>query len=178
MTPETMTADQFGQLVEVVAWAIGLAVVAMLILAGGAEPWLRLGRFLTWLGSAAAARYVAIGASVPDDRPIDRERRSYAAERDPEPSGTEGGNAVPVAELPAFLADLEPELLVELLALIPGDKDGWRFADSAIAKFVPGRNEVWMQLIREIREKPAPAPAPKREIPMRHMGQERRVALE
>lgn len=178
MTPETMTADQFGQLVEVVAWAIGLAVVAMLIIAGGVEPWARLGRFLAWLGGAAVARYVAIADRVPDDRAIDWERRSLAAERDRELLGTDDGNVVPVADLPAFLADLEPETLVELLALIPGEKDGWRFADSAIAKFVPGRNEVWMQRIREIREKPAPAPAPKREIPMRHMGQERRVALE
>lgn len=178
MGADTLTADQFGQIVEVVAWAIGFALIVLLVVAHGVEPWVRLGGFLRWLGAAAAARYVAIGEGVPESRTIEWEQRSDAAERDRERAGTEAGNVVPVAEIPEFLAQLDDATWVELLALIPGDKDGYRFADSQIAKFIPGRNAEWMQQIRELRDKPAPAPAPKREIPMRHMGQERKVAIE
>ena len=173
-----MTADQFGQLVEVVLWALGFAVLTIMIVGVGVEPWLRLGRALATLGAALVTRYVAFAERVPDLDQSEREQRSHAAERDRERLGTQAGNAVPVAELPVFLADLDDVTLVELLALIPGEKDGYRFADSQIAKFVPGRNAEWMEVIRELRDKPAPEPSPKRAIPMRHMGDERLVPLE
>jgi hypothetical protein len=171
-----MSTADIEQLVQVVLWALGCAVLVMVLVAVGTAPWQWLGRVL----AALTARYVAFAERVPESDTNERERRSDAAERGREPLGTMHGNVVPVAELPAFLGDLDDALLVELLALIPGDKDGWRFADSAVAKFVPGRNEGWMQLIRELRDKePPPEPEPARRfIAMRHMGDERMVPLE
>ena len=127
---------------------------------GAGAVWFRIVRPL--LTPADDGPVTSSAASVPAAAPREPEPRSYATEPDRELPGTQAQepvpDMVPVAELPELLAQLDDETLVELLALVPGDKDGYRFADSTIAKFVPGRTADWLPLIRTLREKPAPAP--------------------
>lgn len=162
-----------GQLMTIIA----LGMIAMLL----SIAYQTRATIGAW-GRRVLDRYVALGQVVPVSGTYEREQRSDAAERDWEPRGTQSAepvpDMVPVADLPGVLAALDDTQLVELLALIPGDKDGWRFADSAVAKFIPGRNADWMELITDLRGKPAPAPARPAERPLlvRDIRGEREIA--
>jgi hypothetical protein len=66
--------------------------------------------------------------------------------------------AEPVPGLVEQLEAMDDDQLLDILALI-GDADGaYRFAESRVAKFIPGRVEDRLTQVREVRhtEKPAP----------------------
>lgn len=137
------------------------------VLFGLAYLWLKAGdairaawaSLLAWRSERAITSSAAGVPASPQNEP---ERRSYAVERDREPLGTLSPEQVPAMvptyEIPELLAQLDDMRWVELLALIPGEKGGYRFSDSQIAKFIPGRNAEWMQVVRELRAKPEPEP--------------------
>lgn len=84
------------------------------------------------------------------------EQRSDAVEPGTEPSGTEAGNAVP--DIVEQLEALDDDALLDILALLRDDEGEYRFAESRVAKFIPGRVEDRLSQVRDIRhtEKPAP----------------------
>jgi hypothetical protein len=87
--------------------------------------------------------------------PVAGNSRSYAVELRREPLGTQAGNTVPtpVPTLREQLTELSDDELLTLLALIPGDVDGYRYADSRIAKFIGGRIEERLVQVRAVRGK-------------------------
>lgn len=88
--------------------------------------------------------------------PSATELRSYAVERSAEPSGTQPSE--PVLDLLEQLAALDDALL-DLLALLPGEGDDYRFAESRVAKFIGGRVEDRLSQVRDIRGTQKPPPS-------------------
>jgi len=106
---------------------------------------------------------------VPGNESRDGEHRSDAAELGRELSGTRGRELVPaLAEQLAALDDAE---LLEVLALIETE-DGYRFAESRIAKFIPGRVEDRLDQVRAARGT-TPEPPPGRVLKVRDQAGER-----
>jgi hypothetical protein len=68
-----------------------------------------------------------LGAAGPAES-IETEQRSYAAEPRREPPGT--APSEPVPDLVEQLAALTDDELLDILALLPDEDDGWRFAES------------------------------------------------
>lgn len=114
-----------------------------------------------------------LGAAGPIE-PVGTEQRSDAVERRAEPSGTPATEPVP--DLVEQLAALDDDALLDILALLPGDGEDWRFAESRIAKFIPGRVEDRLTQVRDIRgtEKPAP---PGRTLRVRDAAGERIISF-
>jgi hypothetical protein len=138
-----MPSDQTVDFV-VMFLTIGLVVLGLLSLLVG---WL----VRTW--DRIMSRY----APVPTSQTDDAEHRSYAAEPPTEPSATEAAELVPY--LAEQLSDLDDDELLEVLALLKSP-DGYRFAESRIAKFIPGRDEDRISQVRAVRGvEPEPAPA-------------------
>jgi hypothetical protein len=122
----------------------------------------RWSRFVSFLMS----RYVV----VPTPRPVAGEQRSDAVERSTEPSGTEDGNVVP--DLVEQLSALDDDALLDILARIH-DADGeYRFAESRVAKFIPGRVEERLDQVRKVRHTEKP-PAPGRVLRVHDQAGER-----
>lgn len=94
--------------------------------------------------------------AVPTRAANQTEQRSDAAEPGREPSGTEAGNLVP--DILERLEALDDDQLLDILALLRDDQGEYRFAESRVAKFIPGRVEDRLTQVREIRgtEKPLP----------------------
>jgi hypothetical protein len=113
------------------------------------------------------------GAAGPID-PAEMEQRSYAVERSAEPSGTQAAELVPA--LVEQLATLGDDALLDILALLPGEDEGYRFAESRIAKFIPGRVEDRLAQVRSARGTERP-PAPGRLLRVRDQGGERLISL-
>jgi hypothetical protein len=113
------------------------------------------------------------GAAGPIE-PIEREQRSYAMEHGAEPSGTVPSEPVP--DLAEQLAALDDDALLDILARLPGEDEGYRFAESRIARFIPGRVEDRITQVRAARgtEKP---PAPGRQLRIRDQAGERLISI-
>jgi hypothetical protein len=96
-----------------------------------------------------------LGAAGPVE-PIATEQRSYAVERPREQPGTVAGELVP--ELLEQLEQLDDDALLDILAGLRGEDGAYRFAESRVAKFIPGRLEDRLAQVRDVRgtEKPMP----------------------
>jgi hypothetical protein len=114
-----------------------------------------------------------LGAAGPVE-PNGTEQRSYAAERSTEPSGTQPSEPVP--DLAEQLAELDDDELLNILALLPGEDDDYRFAESRIAKFIPGRVEDRLAQVRDARGTTRPAP-PGRMLRVRDQAGERVIPI-
>jgi hypothetical protein len=101
------------------------------------------------LVSMAIGRVMSRGAPVPDGRDNAREHGSYAAEPDREPSGT--GGREPIPALAEQLTALDDNEVLAVLALIESEDGEYRYADSRIAKFIPGRVEDRIDQVRAVR---------------------------
>jgi predicted outer membrane lipoprotein len=106
--------------------------------------------------------------------PVGTEQRSDAVERSTEPRVTQP--AEPVPDLMEQLATLTDDELLDILARLPGEDDDYRFAESRIAKFIPGRVEDRLAQVRAARgtEKP---PAPGRQLRIRDQAGERLISM-
>ena len=107
---------------------------------------------------AEIARFVmSRWASIPTLFPNRTEHGSYAVEQGRERPGTE--DAEPVPDLVERLERLDDDQLLDILALLRDADGAYRFAESRVAKFIPGRVEDRLTQVREVRhtEKPAPA---------------------
>ncbi len=144
------------------AWVAGM-VVLVLGLRWAWEAYSERGEAAA--RAARRMRSVESRDSVPALGTIVREQHSDAAEQPRNSPGTAIGNRVPEDgnDLPAQLAGLDPDALLELLASIPGDgEDGYRWSPSAIGRFVGGRLQDRIDRVRELRGEtdPVPEPAP------------------
>jgi len=103
-----------------------------------------------------------------------REHGSHAAERSWELLRTEAGNDVP--DLVEQLEALDDDSLLDLLAQLCDEDGEWRFAESRVAKFIPGRVEDRLAQVRDVRgtEKPVP---PGRVLRVRDSGDERVISF-
>lgn len=118
--------------------------------------------FIRWEGEPSRwdrlIKYIMLRfPPTPPDRSTNQtEQRSYAAEPGREPSGTEDGNPVP--DIVERLEALDDDQLLDILALLRDDQGEYRFAESRVAKFIPGRVEDRLTQVRDIRhtEKPLP----------------------
>lgn len=95
-------------------------------------------------------------ADVPRASDRLREQRSYAVEQLTEPPGTVAGNDVP--DLAEQLSALDDMALLDILARMRDDTGDYRYAESRVAKFIPGRVEDNLARVRDVRgtEKPLP----------------------
>lgn len=174
-----ITPEQVGELVAVVGWALLTALTALVLLALGSAPWAWAWREVrgAWRYFVAARwhGYGQFADGIPDVHHGEREQRSQAAEHDRERPGT--GEAERVPALVKLLAALSDAELLEVLALLPGEDEDFRFADSRLAKFIPGRVADNLAEVRVVRDKEAPPP-PGRYIPVRDNGRERLLRVE
>ena len=130
------------------------------------------GRAVSTVSRDAPAVVMSRREDAPASFPNDGSRRSHAAEQDRERPGTAARSAFPagVPTLAEQLTELSDDELLTLLAQLPGDADGWRFADSRLAKFIGGRIEDRVTQVRAARGTPARRRA-MRILPIHHNGQ-------
>ncbi len=163
-------------IVLLVTLALGIpAVGALLWRSYGPGGTFWEGREVSILSPRPTRDHLSSSAARPTRFPDAGNAGSYAGNDDREPLGTEPREPVPAAV--SALERLTEDELLTALALLPGDNDGYRYADSRLAKFGSGRTEDRLAQIRAIRERPEPAPPARRPIPMRHMGHERQVDI-
>lgn len=110
---------------------------------------------------------------VPDDAQSDSSQRSYAVERSREPSGTAGGNIVP--DLVERLGTLDDDDVLDILSRLKDEAGEYRYAESRIAKFIPGRVEDRLAQVRAARGTEAPPPVVVRELRVRDTDGERAI---
>lgn len=103
------------------------------------------------------------------------EHGSYAVERRREPLGTAG--AEPVPDLVERLSDLDDDTILGLLAQVQNEDGEYRYAESRIAKFIPGRVEERLAQVRAVRGTDKPLP-PGRTLRVRDGGGERIIPFE
>lgn len=113
------------------------------------------------------------GGAGPVDQ-IGTEQRSNAVERSTEQPGTYPAELVPI--LVEHLATLDDDVLLDILALLPGEDDGYRFAESRVAKFIPGRVEDRLTQVRDIRGTQKPPP-PGRQLRVKDERGERMIPI-
>jgi hypothetical protein len=132
----------------------GMVIIAVLVLpAAIARAWWPEVRRA---GVALIGMFMSNPAPVPELPQNRNEHRSYAENRPAEPSGTEERNAVP--DLVELLSDLDDDALLDILARLRDADGAYRFAESRVAKFIPGKVEDRLTQVREVRhtEKPPP----------------------
>ena len=137
-----------------------LAMLIGLVLAFAACGWawdvMRRSGVSPW---SAIARYVAVQImsnrnAVPDAETIDWEQRSDAVEPRWEPSGTKAWDPVP--DMIDQLGTIDDDALLDILAQLRDANGDYRFAESRIAKFIPGRVEDRLAQVRAMRDIPPP----------------------
>lgn len=95
-------------------------------------------------------------AAVPVAEENTREHGSYAAEPFAELTRTVGAELVPyLAEL---LSDLDDDQVLEVLARVTDSDGDPRYAESTIAKFIPGRVADRLDQVRAVRGTAPPPP--------------------
>lgn len=83
---------------------------------------------------------------------------SFPAVPDPVPPHRNNGN-IEISEVAELLSNLTEDELLTALALIRNVDSSWRYAESRVAKFAPGRDDDRLAQVRAARGDP-PKPAP------------------
>ena len=113
--------------------------------------------------------------AVPDDDAIDSSHGSEAMEPSRELSGTVGWELVP--DLIDQLGTVDDDALLDILAQLRDDVGNYRFAESRIAKFIPGRVEDRLAQVRAVRDT-TPPPPPGRQLRVRDEQGERLIPMD
>ena len=136
--------DHTGDIVVIVI-VVGALAIGLISMAIG-----QLARFWDWLIDWRPRPITSSRAAVPDRAKSDSSHGSYAAEPRTEPSM---GTTFPAVL--AYLEQCDDDQLLDILAQIRSGDD-YRFVDSRIAKFIPGRTEDRQEQVRAARGEPTP----------------------
>lgn len=153
---------------KTIDFVIMFLVIGLLVL--GLGSWL-----VGWLVRTWDRLMSRSAAGVPTTTPIEPEHRSYAAEQsrnDAEP--TTGTSFRSVFD---YLEQCDDDMLLDILAQLTGADGDYRFAESRIAKFIPGRDEDRLAQVRAVRDT-EPPPSPGRQLILRDARGERAVPMD
>lgn len=131
------------------------------------------GVVVRWLFGVERGEITSSGEGGARSFPIASSPRSPAENGPMEPPGTDPMEPVPA--LRSTLARLTDDEMLEELALLPGDVDGYRYADSRIAKFIGGRVDDRLAQVRDVRGRAAPIKG--RALKVRDIRGEREIAF-
>lgn len=142
--------QQFSQQ-DILNWAmiiitVGLLAIGLISMAIG-----KIAQLWAWLVDWRPTPITSSRATVPASRQNEREHGSDAVERSMEPPV---GTAFQIAI--DYLEQCDDDALLNILAQLQ-DGDDYRFAESRIAKFIPGRVEDRLAQVRDARGEPPKA---------------------
>jgi hypothetical protein len=121
----------------------------------------------------AFVRFVKLLLPVPMPAPVAMEHRSDAAERDG--NGAELGSGTSFRSVVEYLEQCDDDMLLDILAQLAGADGDYRFAESRVAKFIPGRVEDRLAQVRAVRDTPPP---PGRQLRVRDAEGERLIPMD
>jgi len=156
-----MTTDQTTDIVlAIIAFgALGLGLLSMLY------------GWIVQTYDRIMSRYVA---TVPDQRTNEREHRSDAAEQ--HRNGGELTTGTTFGTVVDYLEHCDDDTLLDILAQITDAEGDYRFAESRVAKFIPGRVEDRLAQVRAVRDT-TPPPPPGRQLRVRDDHGERIISM-
>jgi len=96
-------------------------------------------------------------AAVPERRPRASERRSHAAGQ--HGNGVERSQGTAFRSVIMYLEQCDDDLLLDILAQLTTVDGDYRFAESRVAKFIPGRVEDRLSAVRAVRDTAPPPPS-------------------
>jgi hypothetical protein len=114
-------------------------------------------------------------AAVPTKKEDQTEHRSDAAERRGNGAGRPTGTSF--RSVVDYLEQCDDDLLLDILAQLTSDDGDWRFAESRVAKFIPGRVEERLSQVRAVRDT-TPPPPPGRQLRVRDAEGERLIPMD
>lgn len=146
---------------KTIDFVVGFVAVGLLTL--GLGSWL-LGKIMSRFAPA-----------VPANEQKQREHRSQAAEQ--RGNGAEQPAGTSFRSVIDYLERCDDDTLLNILANLSSADGDYRFAESRIAKFIPGRVEDRLAQVRAVRDIPPPAPLP-RMLTVRDEKGERQIPID
>lgn len=115
------------------------------------------------------------GAAVPSQNAKAVEQRSDAMERDG--NGVERPAGTSFRSVVDYLERCDDDTLLDILAQLSNVDGDYRFAESRVAKFIPGRVEDRLAQVRAVRDT-TPPPPPGRQLRVRDDQGERLIPMD
>lgn len=147
-----------------------VAFISIGLLALGLGSWL-----LGWVVRAWDRIMSRYGVTVPAQSTNQTERRSDAVE--PRRNGAELPSGTTFGTVVTYLERCDDDALLAILTELIDDTGDWRFAESRIAKFIPGRVEDRLAQVRAVRDT-VPPPPPSRQLRVRDEHGERLIPMD